>query len=64
MLGNLNDLFYYLCCCFGRNQTTKPINSINHIEDLGFEEYNELVKYLKIYKIKLGVADELTKLIV
>ena len=27
---------------------TKTGVIINHIEDLGFEEYNDLVKYLKI----------------
>ena len=27
---------------------TKTGVIINHIEDLGFEEYNELVEYLKI----------------
>ena len=32
-------------------EETKPKTGviINHIEDLGFEEYNELVKYLKIH---------------
>ena len=63
MLGNLYELFYYFCCCFGRVQKTKPLNIIKHIEDLGFEEYNELVNYLRS-KIKLCVADELIKLIV
>ena len=49
MLGNLYDLFYSFCCCFGRNQKTKTGVIINHIEDLGFKEYNDLVKYLKIH---------------
>ena len=48
MLGNIYDFFYYLCCCFGRSQTTNTGVIISHLEDLGFEEYNELVKYLKI----------------
>ena len=49
MLVTISELIYYLCCCFGRNQKTKTGVIINHIEDLGFEEYNDLVKYLKIH---------------
>ena len=48
MLGNIYDLFYDFCCCFGRSQKTKTGVTINHTEGQGFEEYNELVKYLKI----------------
>ena len=48
-----NYVRYYLSClnylcCYGRIPKTKTGVIINHIEDLGFEEYNELVKYLKI----------------
>ena len=43
MLGIVYDLRYSLCC-FVRLPKTKTGIIINHIEDLGFEEYNELVK--------------------
>ena len=49
MLGTISELFYSLCCCFGRTPKSKTGAIINQIEDLGFEEYNELVKYLKLH---------------
>ena len=49
MLGKLYDLIHSFCCCFGKGTQSKTGVTINHIEDLGFEEYNELVKYLKVH---------------
>ena len=46
MLGIIHDLLYYFCCCV-RLPKTKTGIITNHIEDLGFEECDELVKYFE-----------------
>ena len=63
MLGKIYDLCFYFCRCVGRSQQTKTGVIINHIEDLGFEEYNELVKYVEdtkqIYVLRMSVSNGL-----
>jgi hypothetical protein len=46
LCGSLGDCIYQLFCCGGR--TGKRQTIIHHIEDLTIDEYNDIMRYIRI----------------
>ena len=46
MFATLGDCIYQLLCCGGRKDKRQII--IDHIEDLAIDEYNDIMRYIRI----------------
>ena len=46
MFATLGDCLYQLYCCYGRKDKRQII--IDPIEDLAIDEYNDIMRYIRI----------------